>query len=443
MQLRTTKELKALNSNGHQPSVVVFSGGTAFNSVAEQLCQWTTYVSYILPVSDDGGSTAEIVRVIGGPAIGDIRSRCLRLADQSDEESRAVRRLLGHRLQSSDQDEAKREWLEIIEGRHVLWTDVTSPYKHTIRRFLVYFQTEILLNCRMHFDYRNGSVGNFFFAGARLFFHSLEAAIFLFSRVARIPEGSRVLPAIETEERLTLGAQLENGVFIRGQSEISHPHRCPSESHLVDKSTHEEDQLPSAIHRVFYLASEGKGVEHEVQFSANEAVISALAQTNMIVYGMGSLYTSICPSLILIGVAEGICVKHCPKVLILNGSHDRETSVRSSDRGVGPMTASDVVLALTDSLNRLSCTPYSLRHPVWSYISHLVYPKDGEIFVDEANLMDLGLQEIREVESYKDEDGVVVYQPEALVDVLGEISRQASTPQSNGAFLFHHDDVKS
>jgi hypothetical protein len=34
--------------------------------------------------------------------------------------------------------------------------------------------------------------GNFFFAGARTFFRSLESAIFLFSRVARIPEGSIV-----------------------------------------------------------------------------------------------------------------------------------------------------------------------------------------------------------------------------------------------------------
>ncbi len=50
--------------------------------------------------------------------------------------------------------------------------------------------------------------GNFFFAGARIFFQSLEAAVFLFSRVARIPEGSIVLPAICTEERITLGAEL-------------------------------------------------------------------------------------------------------------------------------------------------------------------------------------------------------------------------------------------
>lgn len=46
----------------------------------------TTRVAHVLPVSDDGGSTAEIVRVLGGPAVGDIRSRCLRLADDSNEE---------------------------------------------------------------------------------------------------------------------------------------------------------------------------------------------------------------------------------------------------------------------------------------------------------------------------------------------------------------------
>jgi hypothetical protein len=50
--------------------------------------QFTTRVTHVLPVSDDGGSTAEIVRVLGGPAVGDIRSRCLRLADDSDEEVR-------------------------------------------------------------------------------------------------------------------------------------------------------------------------------------------------------------------------------------------------------------------------------------------------------------------------------------------------------------------
>jgi len=35
-------------------------------------------------------------------------------------------------------------------------------------------------------------VGNFFFAGARMFFRSMEAAILLYSRVSRIPAGMEV-----------------------------------------------------------------------------------------------------------------------------------------------------------------------------------------------------------------------------------------------------------
>ncbi|OVA13275.1 LPPG:FO 2-phospho-L-lactate transferase CofD/UPF0052 [Macleaya cordata] len=85
-------------------------GGTAFNGVIEEMKKLTTRVAHVLPVSDDGGSTAEIVRdMIGGPAVGDIRSRCLRLSDESTSEALAVRRLLGHRL-PLDVAQAKSEW---------------------------------------------------------------------------------------------------------------------------------------------------------------------------------------------------------------------------------------------------------------------------------------------------------------------------------------------
>ena len=110
------------------------------------------------------GSTAEIVRILGGPAVGDIRSRLLRLAPGTTREARAVRRLLGHRLVSVqsldntdtnvDLDEAasrmaREEWLDILDGgiesytnkksnasdddsqqvEHPLWKDVSAPYR--------------------------------------------------------------------------------------------------------------------------------------------------------------------------------------------------------------------------------------------------------------------------------------------------------------------------
>lgn len=52
------------------------------------------------------------------------------------------------------------------------------------------------------------SIGNFFFAGARIFFQSLDSAIFLFSRVSDIPSESLILPVISTNDRFTLGCEL-------------------------------------------------------------------------------------------------------------------------------------------------------------------------------------------------------------------------------------------
>ncbi|GJW82582.1 maternal effect embryo arrest 18 [Tanacetum coccineum] len=169
--------------------------GTAFNGVVEELKKLTTSVAHVLPVSDDGGSTAEIVRVFGGPAVGDIRSRCLRLSDQSTSEALAVRTLLGFRL-PLDAQQAKLEWYSIVEGEHPLWKDVSKPYRETIRAFLAYFPEP----------------------GARIFFQSLDAAIFLFSRSATDSDikESLVLPVISTNDRLTLGCGLWTTIGVVG-----------------------------------------------------------------------------------------------------------------------------------------------------------------------------------------------------------------------------------
>ncbi|KAG2448935.1 hypothetical protein HYH02_005693 [Chlamydomonas schloesseri] len=459
------------------PALVVFSGGTAFNSVAGHLRHLTTRVAHVLPVSDDGGSTAEIVRVLGGPAVGDIRSRCLRLADDSDEEARAVKRLLAHRLPAYDAGAAKQEWYAIVEGDHALWRGVSDPYKHTIRAFLVQFHTAILShNSGERFSFRNGSVGNFFFAGARIFFRSLEAAIFLFARVARLPEGSHVLPAIATEQRITLGAELEDGSVLRGQNQISHP-PPPDDGggpQEVDKGC--DQPLPAPIRRVFYMAADehrgggggggggggaggggggggggarrgsaggaalsggggGGGAaaegpalqgiqgEHEVFPAANPRVLQDIARADALIYGMGSLYTSICPTLCLEGMGEAIASRPVPKVMMLNGSHDRETACCGAHDG--PMTAADMVQAVCDALNRRRTRrPCGrLRHPPGAYVTGLLVPRGGAIRVDPQALALLGVRHILEVDSYTDDCGRANFDPAALVAKVDEILR--------------------
>ncbi|KAK1735074.1 CofD-like superfamily protein [Skeletonema marinoi] len=440
-------------------------------------------VWHVLPVTDDGGSTAEIVRVLGGPAVGDIRSRLLRLAPGHTREGRAVRRLLGHRLVSletikkqqqrrrrkNEEEEeeeeittdkvsrmAREEWFDIIDGgmeshrhhglrhyadeeeeeednddesdsddyEHPLWKGVSTPYRSIIRSFLVHFHSQVMHthNGIRHssrnppFDFQGGSVGNFFFAGARTFFGSLPAAIFLFSKVAGIPSGSRVLPAVLSEERLVLGAVLKDGTRLRGQYEISHP--SPRQLAMKSDSTKEKDGQrdrsgsfkvvvksfdtseslnegitslhPSAMKRVCYLlhdptwrrkvdgqrnannlsaAAEPPSHQrsksrvrtdwtdrHEVDPEPNPSVLEAISNANCIVYGCGSLFTSVLPSLVLRGVGEEIVRKAVPRVLLLNGWHDHETTwMETSSDGnavVKQMDATAIVQTIASAFDR-------------------------------------------------------------------------------------------
>jgi hypothetical protein len=60
-------------SNDKSKGLVVFSGGSAannlvdvFNAVREsKKCQ----LSYVIPISDNGGSSSELIRVFGGPGL--------------------------------------------------------------------------------------------------------------------------------------------------------------------------------------------------------------------------------------------------------------------------------------------------------------------------------------------------------------------------------------
>ncbi|GMP72208.1 hypothetical protein CsSME_00030317 [Camellia sinensis var. sinensis] len=398
------------NPNPTQPSLLVFSGGTAFNGVVEELKKLTTRVAHVLPVSDDGGSTAEIVRVLGGPAVGDIRSRCLRLSDQSTFEALAVRRLLGHRL-PLDAQEAKSEWYDIVEGQHSLWNGVSKPYRETIRTFLVYFQNQILRRSNESFCFSNGSIGNFFFAGARIFFESLDAAIFLFSRVSDIPTESLVLPVISTNDRLTLGCELWDGTIIRGQNEISHPTDGSMEP--INKVSSSTPALPSRIKRVFYMSSEGNNLLHEVFPNVNPTVLDQLRTIDCIIYAMGSLFTSICPSLVLLGIGEIIASRSCPKVLLLNGTHDRETS---------GFSAACFVTAIADALNRTYGDPHNcLKNHPSQYINTLLVPKDGQIPIVAESLAAQGIFRVITVDSVRDPNVGVVFEPKSLIQALGDL----------------------
>ena len=68
------------------PSIVVFCGGSGMHGLVGPLLASGMSIAFVLPVTDDGGSTAEIMRVLGGPAIGDVRNLLVRIAKEGPEQ---------------------------------------------------------------------------------------------------------------------------------------------------------------------------------------------------------------------------------------------------------------------------------------------------------------------------------------------------------------------
>ncbi|KAF8349873.1 hypothetical protein F5887DRAFT_1059126 [Amanita rubescens] len=375
-------------------SYIVISGGTGGNAI----CPAFKNASYVLPVSDDGGSSSEIIRVLGGPSIGDIRSRLVRLIPTAPPSSplHAIRNLLAHRLPARcTESEARDQWREIIEGKSKLWLGIPHDRKETIRRFLVYFENEVLRRSHKNFDFRNGSIGNFFLAAAQEFFRSLPSAIFLFSSITN--SQATILPVIVTNHTVTIAAELEDGERLIGQCEISHP--VPKSDTFVasdsvdgmgkilaqpqnvifdSMSKNSQSVLPSPISRVFYI----NGYGMEIHPSPNPDYIAGLASKDVLVYSCGSLWTSINPCLALRGVATGIArsPRLRVKVLLLNAVNDRETKGYS---------AVDYVLYNSQPLGLGNV---STTYPVSAFITDMVYLKGTDIAVDVERLTELGVR---------------------------------------------------
>ncbi|KAG7664996.1 uncharacterized protein J8A68_001461 [[Candida] subhashii] len=231
-----------MSTNG---KITIISGGTATNELVPLFNKLSSNVSYILPISDNGGSTSEIIRFIGGPAIGDIRSRLTRLIPDHQE---SLRKLLSFRLSSNPQV-AKNQWYDIVDGSHELWTSINPATREIFRAFFVHLHVELLKrskygSSKKQFRYELANVGNLFLTGARLFIGSLDSAIELFCRLTEINSQTEVLPCINTNFTYHISALLENGLIITGQSQISHP----SETHHPRNKAVDSSYPPPIAH---------------------------------------------------------------------------------------------------------------------------------------------------------------------------------------------------
>ena len=252
-----------------------------------------------------------------------------------------------------------------------------------------------------------------------------------------------MLPAINTNFTHHISVGLTNGDVITGQNSISHPSistalefgNAPSESDEVEEhdriedanlpgslptlrkqyitfSKADEEELPARIERLWYINPYGQ----EIRLAANPMVLNALNDAQAIIYSIGSLYTSLVPSLVLKGIGQAIddpSIRH--KILILNSTIDRETGPSSN-----PYSALDFVAAIAKAGEESK----GISGPVdkgryRNYVTHLIHLQGpGTPAVDKEELKTIGIEAIRVYGRKNEGENFVRYDERGLIQAL-------------------------
>ncbi|MFT7623771.1 MAG: CofD-related protein of GAK system [Myxococcota bacterium] len=283
------------------PRLLFFSGGTALRGVSRVLKRLTHNSIHLVTPFDSGGSSAVLRDAFGMLSIGDLRNRIMALANESATSNPAVYELFSHRLSASESAPALGDTLTtMVRGTHELVAAVPMPMRRLIRTHLRLFAERMPHT----FDLRGASIGNLILVGGFLNHdRDMDSVLFLFSQL--IEARGTVLPVVATE--LHLAADLVDGSTLVGQ-------------HLFTGK--EVPPITSPIRSVRLVSVLPPHLDEMVAIQDN--VRTLIADADLIVFPMGSFYSSVLAPLLPGGVGEAIAAAECPKVFIPSTGVDPE-----------------------------------------------------------------------------------------------------------------------
>lgn len=289
------------------PKLVVIGGGTGLSILLRGLKYYTPNITAIVTVADDGGSSGVLREDLGILPPGDIRACLLALANMEPK----MKKLFQYRFEEGS-----------LKGQNF---------------------------------------GNLFIAAMNGIHGSFEMAIKETSDVLAIT--GRVIPM--TLDRVSLFAELENGMIFEGES-------------LIPVAAQKNK---SPIKRVFIDPAFSNPLEEGVE---------AIREADLIILGPGSLYTSIIPNLLVDDIANIIAQSKGKKVYISNimtqpGETDNY-SIKDHVQGILDHSREDIldyVIVNTEAVPENLKDKYILENsiPVELKEEDLSYLEDKEIKV--------------------------------------------------------------
>ncbi|MDD6087717.1 MAG: 2-phospho-L-lactate transferase CofD family protein [Desulfovibrionaceae bacterium] len=280
---------------------IFFSGGTALSELAQLLSGSGTAVRYIVTTFDSGGSSAVLRRVFDMPAVGDIRSRLLAMADASCPETCALRDLLRLRFpEESGLEEVRLQLRAVAAGRHPLFNVMGDLQREAVQDLFAGFLERMPADMEL----RGASLGNLLLTELYFRFRRrlLPAVRFLANQLHVCGE---VLPV--TEEKAHLCAELRSGERVFGQhlltGKSADPIRSPVKSFWLAKSL--DCPYPSCV-------------------TASGELIDRILDAPLLVLPIGSFFSSVLCNLLPEGIGKAVGASEAPLVYMPNPGGDPE-----------------------------------------------------------------------------------------------------------------------
>lgn len=232
-------------------------------------------------------------------------------------------------------------------------------------------------------DIGGHQLGNLIFLALMDITGSFIGAIQAISRVLKV-QGT-ILPS--TLENVRLYARLEDGSLVKGEKNIpNHPGR-------IREVLYQKPIYPYA------------------------KAVDAISKADMILYGTGSLYTSILPNIVIGGIREAIQANPCPKIYFCNAmtqpgetdGYSVEDHVRALQRHM-PDIPMDAVIVNNEPLDERTTLRYAQEtsEPVQ------IMEQEHDYLLLERPLIKL------------DETGRIRHNPEAVLQVVKELLERFS-----------------
>lgn len=235
------------------------------------------------------------------PAVGDVRNRLLALADTSSPERKNIVKLLSFRLpRIGDRPALMGQLSHLANGSHELMNGISDVSRKILAdRFALFLDM-----AEDRFNPANASLGNLVLAaGFMAHQRVLAPPVAQLSRLIRV--GGIVRAA--TVDNGHLAVRLVNGEIIAGQ-------------HLFTGK--ESEPIPSPIDGMWICSGVNDPWPRSVH--ASSLAMMLVQQADLIVYPMGSFYSSLLAALSPKGMGQVISQNPCPKLFIPNMGYDPE-----------------------------------------------------------------------------------------------------------------------